>query len=393
MWQLCAGQTPGTAAGQPVPKQNPTEASSHQAWDCHFKLQIIVKVTEPACAGQQQLQRDFIPREDNKMRQRASSPRGRAQPCWMPLAYYWLLMQKGLTLKPPGSADFKRTVAPPLSGAISALQAPQEAVGPTCVWRSHPLLYFTLVHNCFDPCKLTSTCALKLIYVFPVPRSTCPGSHAVSHCAHAHMFGASRVTDVHQICSAAAISPARLSTSKGACPCTAATVRGQESLIQKWRKASGVPLHCMKRRQDSCGNTPCVTYALTASAPCAAHAYFRSREVPQRMHGKPCQHAASSPAHAKAMLLPCVAPHGVLHCFISCYSAPRRLGRTHCLGITNHHVPVSPVASSRCTSGRRHDDLQLAGGQQAAWLQRAPGFSAGAGTPPGFHRSARGRPR
>lgn len=49
----------------------------------------------------------------------------------------------------------------------------------------------------------------------------------------------------------------------------ACTVLGQESVIQKYLNASAVPLHLVKRRHDSLGNTPCVTYALTQSAPCS----------------------------------------------------------------------------------------------------------------------------
>jgi len=61
--------------------------------------------------------------------------------------------------------------------------------------------------------------------------------------------------------------PARLMISKGAIPCTACTVCGQESVIQKCSKLSAVPLMLLNRLCDSLGNTPCVTYALTAAAP------------------------------------------------------------------------------------------------------------------------------
>lgn len=80
--------------------------------------------------------------------------------------------------------------------------------------------------------------------------------------------GALQMSPGAQICSAAAMGSERLMISKGACPSTAATVRGQESVIQKYENALGVPLAWMKRVYDARGNTPCVTYALTATAPC-----------------------------------------------------------------------------------------------------------------------------
>ncbi len=53
----------------------------------------------------------------------------------------------------------------------------------------------------------------------------------------------------------------------------ACTVRGHESVIQKYLKASAVPFALVNLRHDSLGKTPCVTYALTSFAPC-------SREIP-----------------------------------------------------------------------------------------------------------------
>ena len=82
-----------------------------------------------------------------------------------------------------------------------------------------------------------------------------------------------------QICSAAAMGSERLMISKGACPSTAATVRGQESVIQKCENALGVPLAWMKRVYDARGNTPCVTYALTATAPCKGFDRVLTRPV------------------------------------------------------------------------------------------------------------------
>lgn len=60
-------------------------------------------------------------------------------------------------------------------------------------------------------------------------------------------------------------------TSKGAWFATAWTVLGQESVIQKCLK-SVAPLpfvdeEAVNRFHESLGNTPCVTYALTANAP------------------------------------------------------------------------------------------------------------------------------
>ena len=71
---------------------------------------------------------------------------------------------------------------------------------------------------------------------------------------------------------------ARLIISYGACPWMACTVRGHESVIQKYLNSSAVPLHLVKRRHDSFGNTPCVTYALTDSAPCVQTKLYLSRE-------------------------------------------------------------------------------------------------------------------
>ena len=75
------------------------------------------------------------------------------------------------------------------------------------------------------------------------------------------------------ICRAAAIGSASEITSKGAWFATANTVLGQESVIQKCLK-SVAPLpfdddEAVNRFHDSFGKTPCVTYALTAAAPCS----------------------------------------------------------------------------------------------------------------------------
>ena len=75
------------------------------------------------------------------------------------------------------------------------------------------------------------------------------------------------------------IGPAKLIISYGAWPSTASTVLGQESVIQKYLKASAVPLHFVKRRHDSLGNTPWVTYALTDSAPYRSKATASLPEV------------------------------------------------------------------------------------------------------------------
>ena len=76
------------------------------------------------------------------------------------------------------------------------------------------------------------------------------------------------------ICRAAAIGSAKDITSNGAWLATACTVLGHESVIQKCLK-SVTPLpfdedDAVKRFHDSLGNTPWVTYALTAKAPCMA---------------------------------------------------------------------------------------------------------------------------
>ena len=88
------------------------------------------------------------------------------------------------------------------------------------------------------------------------------------------------------ICKAAAIGSASEITSKGLWFWTAATVDGQESVIQKYLKAGlGSPLleSAVKRFHEWFGNTPWVTYALTDSAPCSTAMMALTSEMNRQM--------------------------------------------------------------------------------------------------------------
>ena len=101
----------------------------------------------------------------------------------------------------------------------------------------------------------------------------CKPQFAVSRCIH--------------ICKAAAIGSAREITSKGLWFWRAATVDGQESVIQKYLNAGfGSPLleSVVKRFHDWFGNTPWVTYALTDSAPSSRATMAMSQENGRQKH-------------------------------------------------------------------------------------------------------------